>query len=306
MVNTHPRDLQSILPSTIETYNAWVSSHNIAHTVDFLEADDSTRLLWIGPRKAKYVVLFFHGGGYAMPLSKGHLDWMAHVRNEAINAGVELSLLTHNGDLIPENRYPRQMSQGILALEHLLNSGYEPSQVTMVYIKLTTCGSNIVVGGDSAGGHLSLSLIAHLHHPRFEDCPTRNLLSQSGAVRGCFLVSPLASFNFNTPSYNRWLSADVLRGFRRKRLGVALDVPESWWNGFDAVDRVLVTGGSEEVFSDHIQRLAQMLKRKSNGNVTLYMGNEAHDGPLMDFLAGKLPSQTTKTITEFVISCFRK
>lgn len=61
MVNTHPRDLQSILPSTIETYNAWVSSHNIAHTVDFLEADNSTRLLWIGPRKAKNVVLFFHG-----------------------------------------------------------------------------------------------------------------------------------------------------------------------------------------------------------------------------------------------------
>lgn len=27
-----------------------------------------------------------------MPLSTGHLDWMAHVRNEAINAGVELSV----------------------------------------------------------------------------------------------------------------------------------------------------------------------------------------------------------------------
>lgn len=32
------------------------------------------------------------GGGYVMPLSKGHLDWMTHVRNEAISAGVELSV----------------------------------------------------------------------------------------------------------------------------------------------------------------------------------------------------------------------
>lgn len=61
MVNTHPRDLQSILPSTIETYSAWVLSHNIAHAVDVLAADDSTHVLWIGPRKAKNVVLFFHG-----------------------------------------------------------------------------------------------------------------------------------------------------------------------------------------------------------------------------------------------------
>lgn len=61
MVNTHPRDLQTLLPSTIEAYNAWVTSHNAAHTVDVLAADNSTRLLWIGSRMAKNVVLFFHG-----------------------------------------------------------------------------------------------------------------------------------------------------------------------------------------------------------------------------------------------------
>jgi hypothetical protein len=59
MIHTRPRDLQSILPSTIETYNTWTSSHNTAHTVDVLAADNSTRLLWIGPKKAKNVVLFF-------------------------------------------------------------------------------------------------------------------------------------------------------------------------------------------------------------------------------------------------------
>lgn len=61
MANTHPRDLQTLLPSTVEIYNAWVSSHKAAHNVDVLAGDNSTRLLWIGPKKAKNVVLFFHG-----------------------------------------------------------------------------------------------------------------------------------------------------------------------------------------------------------------------------------------------------
>jgi hypothetical protein len=52
--------------------------------------------------------------------------------------------------------------------------------------------------------------MGHLHHPRLEDFPTTDLLSQKGVIRGCFLVSPLASFNFDTPSYNRWFNADVL------------------------------------------------------------------------------------------------
>jgi esterase/lipase superfamily enzyme len=78
------------------------------------------------------------------------------------------------------------------------------------------------------------------------------------------------------------------------------------WENLGAVDRVLVTGGYEEVFSDHIQQLDKMIESKSQGKVTLYMGNEAHDGPLMDFAAGRRPSETTKTITDFIISCFKE
>ncbi|OKO89617.1 hypothetical protein PENSUB_13683 [Penicillium subrubescens] len=204
------------------------------------------------------------------------------------------------------------MLQGILALEHLIELGYKPSE--------------IVFGGDSAGGHLSLSLMAHLHRSRAVKYTSRSLFEQYGSVRGCFLVSPLASFRLSTPSYQRWFSADVLS---RKVVhkwglylvekspwqeeisagdgwGMALDVPGSWWENLKAIDRVLVTGGYEEVFSDHIQQLGKMLQSKSHGEVTLYMGNETHDGPLMDFAAGRRPSETTKTITDFIISCFKE
>lgn len=44
-------------------------------------------------------------------------------------------MLTCASDLIPDNPYPRQMSQGILALEHLLDSGYIPSQVPICHMR---------------------------------------------------------------------------------------------------------------------------------------------------------------------------
>lgn len=139
-------------------------------------------------------------------------------------------------------------------------------------------------------------------------------------------MSPLSSLDLCTPSYKRWFSADVLS---RKVVndwgmhlvgnspwkdeisaghgwGMALDVPDSWWEGLDAVQDILVTGGYEEVFSNHIEQLAEMLKRNSNGEVTLHMANESHDGPLMDFAAARPPSGTTNAITDFVISCFRE
>jgi hypothetical protein len=46
------------------------------------------------------------------------------------------NILTHFPDLIPANPYPRQMLQGILALEHLIELGYKPSEVSVCHIKI--------------------------------------------------------------------------------------------------------------------------------------------------------------------------
>lgn len=173
---------------------------------------------------------------------------------------------------------------------------------------------------------MSLSLMAHLHHNHPSRGSAEDIFKLQGPVKGCFLVSPLSSFNFSTPSYNRWLSTDVLG---RKVVekwglylvnnspwydeiaagngwGMALDVSESWWNDLKAVDRILVTGGYEEVFGDHVQQLGKMFKRTSQGEVALYMANEAHDGPLMDFSAGRHASGTTRAVTDFIIACFKE
>jgi len=78
--------------------------------VDALAVDNSTHLLWIGLRQSKKVILFFHGIIFPFntpfpriyrkskrwricdAISEGHLDWMAYIMTETVNAGVQLSI----------------------------------------------------------------------------------------------------------------------------------------------------------------------------------------------------------------------
>lgn len=91
--------------------------------------------------------------------------------------------------------------------------------------------------------------------------------------------------------------------------GMALDVPETWWERLDVVDRVLVTAGWEEVFRDHVVQLAKVLRQKTRVKQldSLVAVDEAHDAPLTDFLGGKKPiSTSTDRVTAWVIQCFSK
>ncbi|KAL2835450.1 hypothetical protein BJY01DRAFT_238827 [Aspergillus pseudoustus] len=246
MANTHPAQLQAILPPTIDAYDAWVSSREMS------------------PAR----------GGYVMPLLPGHPDWMENMSERRL-----------------------QMTQGILALKHVLDSGYQPS--------------NIISGGDSAGGYLALGVLAHLHRPRpTSEREEEGHIDLQGTIKGFFLVSPLSSFGFTAPSYQRWFSAGVLirsvvDKWGQSLLGMALDVRQTWWGNLNAVGFILATGGYEEVFSDDIHQLGAMLRKHSKGEVTLYMENEANDGPLMVFAAGRPPSATSNAITDFIIACLK-
>lgn len=61
MANIPPVQLQAVLSTTFDTYNAWTLARGDSPRVDVLSADNSTRLLWLGPAKPNKVVLFFHG-----------------------------------------------------------------------------------------------------------------------------------------------------------------------------------------------------------------------------------------------------
>ena len=162
------------------------------------------------------------------------------------------------------------MIQAISAFKAILACGYTPGDVcdlcsTSCLFPGLISLRQIIIGGDSAGGHLALSLLSHLHHPRSE---VDLKISLETHLLGCFVVSPLLSLNsLTTRSYRQRCSVDSLSyktirewgdhltdhsPWREEIIqglgwGMALDVPENWWQDLQIVDHVLVTGGHEEL-----------------------------------------------------------
>ncbi|PYH77445.1 alpha/beta-hydrolase [Aspergillus uvarum CBS 121591] len=321
MDSLHPNQIQAIVPSTMQTYTSWIRRNaertGLCHRVDTLK-DEITHLLWLGPKRSDKVILFFHGGGYVLPLSDGHLDWMAHVRKSCLKASLKVGVCILEYSLIPGHRYPTQLRQALMGLQHLLDHGYEPS--------------DIIFGGDSAGGHLSLSVLSALMHPYPHHPSAANTTSSVGThssrLRGCFLISPLLSLDLTTPSYRQRFSVDVLSPYvvrtfgqylvdrtpwhkeisQGKGWGMALDVPGEWWDNLKlVVDGLLVTAGQEEIFRDHVGQFVQLIRQRTQVDLIAHISlDEAHDAPLMDFMAHRPPQGTTEVVTRWIVNAFQK
>ena len=89
------------------------------------------------------VVLYFHGGGYAIGSIKSHRYLMQNVSRHsgAKTLGIDYRLA-------PENPFPAALEDATKAYRWLLAQGYKPE--------------NIAIGGDSAGGGLTLATLINL------------------------------------------------------------------------------------------------------------------------------------------------
>lgn len=105
---------------------------------------DEPRGHWVQPHKKlrETTLLYLHGGGYTFypEVSKRMGDMMAD------KFGMEVFVLDYR--LTPENPHPAQIEDALEAYTYLLAKGKEPNQ--------------IVLAGDSAGGHLVLMLLIAL------------------------------------------------------------------------------------------------------------------------------------------------
>jgi acetyl esterase/lipase len=99
---------------------------------------------WLHPDNAARdrAVLYLHGGGYAF-FARAHLGMIGHVANAASARTFALDYR-----LTPENPYPAQLDDAYAAYLALLARGFEAHR--------------LVLAGDSAGGHLVLSLLSRL------------------------------------------------------------------------------------------------------------------------------------------------
>ncbi len=89
------------------------------------------------------ILLYLHGGGYAVGSAKTHKSLVAKIAQTA-----HIRSLSVSYRLAPEHPFPAALDDAIDAYVWLLNEGYEPQ--------------NIVFGGDSAGGGLTIATLLHL------------------------------------------------------------------------------------------------------------------------------------------------
>lgn len=214
-----PRQIQLFMPPTIDTYKAFIREsrararkqgdvallEQLREDIEILP-DGASHLLWIGDRsRATRFVYFFHGGGYMVPALPGHMEWclQAYVRssnNNNNNKGHKVAVALLQYTLTPSGRFPTQMCQAIAGLRHLVEvHGIRPGQ--------------IVVGGDSAGGNMTLQLLSHMLHPYPGAAAfpgAGGALALAEPLAGAFLVSPLVSGDSSGRSFSDGWACDML------------------------------------------------------------------------------------------------
>ena len=115
------------------------------------------------------VVLYFHGGGYTLGSSAGYAQLAAGI---AAQAGA--ALFSADYRLAPEHVHPSALDDALAAYRGLLDLGI-PAHA-------------IVVGGDSAGGGLTLAALIGIRDAGW-DLPA-----------GAFLISPWADLSLSGPT----------------------------------------------------------------------------------------------------------
>ena len=125
------------------------------------------------------LVLYFHGGGYALGSVDGHAGYLADLCRRS---GVVICAVDYR--LAPEHPFPAALEDALAVWEGLRRQGYTPERT--------------VVAGDSAGGGLSLALTLSLRDAR------RPL------PRALALLSPWVDLELRGESIDRYADVDFL------------------------------------------------------------------------------------------------
>jgi acetyl esterase/lipase len=215
------------------------------------------------------LLLYFHGGAYVSPADiKGQLPFAL---DSARAGALDLAVLEYT--LAPELKYPGQLVQAADALDYILR---------------THDSSQIILGGDSAGGHLVLSLLAHIKKPNPHAKPLPGLRAAGQRLRGAYLISPWVAMKYDSSSFQTNASRDYIRAKSMATYTTMWkpDTTQVWaepvtggsqfWRNIP-VDDLLITAGSWECFLDDIQEMASQLDAKpfgSGASVELSIGEK--------------------------------
>jgi len=126
-------------------------------------------LSFTSSKSAGGAILFFHGGGYCIGSPVTHRSLTAKI---SLDTGHYT--LSPDYRLAPEYSFPAALQDALAAYKYLLNNGYAPFQIS--------------IGGDSAGGGLTMALLLTLKE------------KEMPMPASAFLISPWLDLSFSGPS----------------------------------------------------------------------------------------------------------
>jgi len=165
------------------------------YILEFKETENKSKYIVLkkdNKVEAKKVIYYMHGGAYIMKMISTYEKFC--FRYCKLRDDVEVVLLDYS--LAPENKYPTQLNEALDVWNELTKT-FKPE--------------DIIVGGDSSGGNLSLALILKLQKEQ-------NISPKAG-----FFFSPDTDLTFSGKSFFDNYGKDILVGEKNATL-----TPEKW------------------------------------------------------------------------------
>ncbi|NIZ13954.1 alpha/beta hydrolase [Phaeobacter sp. HF9A] len=202
----------------------------------------------VGTPLAGKVILYFHGGGYISGSPKTHAAMLGRLSQLS---GLEVCAAPY--PLAPEAPFPAAFEAAVAAWERVLRRGYRPSDV--------------VLGGDSAGGGLALALLSHL-------------CQRGTPPAALFAMSPWCDLTLSGESLTRNAARDPVFPAARiaELVGYVLPVGSDpadprispLFGAFPDCPPVLLHSSAAEILRDDARRMAGVL-RGFGAEVTEYV-----------------------------------
>ena len=232
------------------------------------------------PSESDITILYLHGGGYFSSQPAHYLLFLLRLVEPILKQGSSVSIFSLDYSLAPEHVFPKQLEEATAAYKYLISEEHISTE-------------KLIVMGDSAGGHLALSLLVSLNNSRSSDVKDAALPKPGGLV----LISPWLSLyhepsSFTTNAHLDVLSGPFLRDTARRFLGpdstssngplkstknspylefLTPDPTIDW----EAVlpSWIWVSAGENEVLIDNVKLWVGILKERLGGErVTLEVG----------------------------------
>lgn len=215
-------------------------------------AEEGISAEWVRHSQAasRKVILYLHGGGNSQGSSITHRKLVGHIVHYS-----KVNALTLNYSLAPENPFPAGLMDAKHACRWLSEKGYRPE--------------DIILGGDSSGGGLVLSLLLLLKNENYP-------LPQAG-----FLLSPMLDYTLSGDSISSCAEKDpmiIIEDLRQTVAYYCADAETSnplvspLFGDLTGLPPLLIQTGSEELLLDDATRLAK-LATKAGVNVQIEVWN---------------------------------